>query len=90
MGVCFGGALTIVVFAGSELFTGSNFVLSLAENPDQLSLLRARPELLPSAIEETIRYRSPVQWMFRGTKRSSLRTFCLGNLKPGRFVSTWL
>src|SRR5262249_55172308 len=24
MGVCFGGALTIVVFAGSELFTGSN------------------------------------------------------------------
>jgi nitrite transporter NirC len=29
MGVCFGGALTIVIFAGSELFTGSNLVLSL-------------------------------------------------------------
>src|SRR5437016_7622785 len=29
MGVCFGGALTIVVFAGSELFTGSNLVLTL-------------------------------------------------------------
>jgi len=29
MGVCFGGALTIVVFAGSELFTGSNLVLPL-------------------------------------------------------------
>src|SRR5207237_8322641 len=28
MGVCFGGALTIVVFAGSELFTGSNLVLT--------------------------------------------------------------
>ena len=29
MGVCFGGALTVVVFAGSELFTGSNLVLTL-------------------------------------------------------------
>src|SRR5438046_1812697 len=29
MGICFGGALTIVIFAGSELFTGSNLVLPL-------------------------------------------------------------
>lgn len=29
MGVCFGGALTMVIFAGSELFTGSNLVLPL-------------------------------------------------------------
>ena len=29
MGICFGGALTFVVFAGSELFTGSNLVLTL-------------------------------------------------------------
>ncbi|HKN56735.1 MAG TPA: formate/nitrite transporter family protein [Amycolatopsis sp.] len=29
MGVCFGGALTIVIMAGSELFTGSNLVLTL-------------------------------------------------------------
>ncbi len=29
MGVCFGGALTIVLFAGSELFTGANLVLTL-------------------------------------------------------------
>src|SRR4051794_25889669 len=29
MGVCFGGALTIVIFAGSELFTGSNLILTL-------------------------------------------------------------
>src|SRR6266404_5380879 len=28
MGVCFGGALTTVIFAGSELFTGSNLVLT--------------------------------------------------------------
>jgi len=29
MGVCFGGALTIVIFAGSELFTGFNLVMTL-------------------------------------------------------------
>ena len=29
MGVCFGGALTIVYFAGSELFTGGNLVATL-------------------------------------------------------------
>jgi nitrite transporter NirC len=29
MGVCFGGALTMVIFAGSELFTGSNLLLTL-------------------------------------------------------------
>src|SRR5437764_5710124 len=29
MGVCFGGALTTVIIAGSELFTGSNLVLTL-------------------------------------------------------------
>src|SRR5438876_11806190 len=29
MGICFGGALTIVIFGGSELVTGSNLVLTL-------------------------------------------------------------
>src|ERR1700732_1204876 len=29
MGICFGGALAMVIFAGSELFTGSNLVLTL-------------------------------------------------------------
>ena len=34
MGVCFGGALTIVIFAGSELFTGSNLVAD-ARRPER-------------------------------------------------------
>ncbi len=29
MGVCFGGALTIVIFAGSDLFTGFNLIMTL-------------------------------------------------------------
>ena len=38
MGVCFGGALTIVIFAGSELFTGSNLVLTLGVLTKRASL----------------------------------------------------
>jgi len=40
-------------------------VLCLVEHPGELARLRAAPELLPSAIEEVLRYRSPVQWMLR-------------------------
>jgi nitrite transporter NirC len=39
MGVCFGGALTSVIFAGSELFTGSNLVLTLGVLTKRASLL---------------------------------------------------
>jgi nitrite transporter NirC len=38
MGVCFGGALTTVIFAGSELFTGSNLVLTLGVLTKKASL----------------------------------------------------
>src|SRR5262249_58969043 len=34
-----------------------------------LARLRSAPELLPSAIEEVLRYRSPLQWMPRATRR---------------------
>ena len=29
MGISFGGALSLVVFAGSELFTGNNFIMTV-------------------------------------------------------------
>ncbi len=38
MGICFGGALTFVIFAGSELFTGSNLILSLGVLTQKSSL----------------------------------------------------
>jgi cytochrome P450 len=46
----------------------NNAILCFIENPDQLARLREDPELLPSAIEEVLRYRSPFQWVPRATR----------------------
>jgi cytochrome P450 len=63
------GFFQLLLLAGNETTTNliSNAVLSLTENPEQLALLRAKPDLLPAAIEETLRFRSPVQLVFRQT-----------------------
>jgi len=57
----------LLMFAGQETTTNllNNAVLSFLDHPDQLSRLRNAPQLLPSAIEEVLRYRSPLQWMMR-------------------------
>ena len=61
------GFFQLLVIAGQETTTNliNNAVLCLIENPDQLARLRAAPDLLPSAIEEVLRYRSPLQWLMR-------------------------
>ena len=65
------GFVQLLLVAGQETTANllNNAVLCFIENPDQLARLRAAPELLPSAIEEVLRYRSPVQWMPRATRR---------------------
>ena len=65
------GLVQLLLVGGQETTVNliNNAVLSLLEHPDQLALLRATPELLPSAIEEVLRYRSPFQWMTRATTR---------------------
>lgn len=57
----------LLLVAGNETTTNliGNAVLTLLEHPDQLAELQSNLNLLPSAIEEVLRYRSPVQAMFR-------------------------
>ncbi len=65
------GFFQLLVVAGQETTTNlnNNAILCLIENPDQLARLRAAPDLLPTAIEEVLRYRSPLQWMMRTPRR---------------------
>jgi cytochrome P450 len=65
------GFFQLLVVGGQETTANliNNAVLSLLENPGQLAMLRANMQLLPSAIEETLRYRAPLQWMMRTPTR---------------------
>ena len=65
------GFFQLLMVAGQETTTNllNNVVLCLIEHPAQLMRLRAAPELLPLAIEEVLRFRSPIQWMMRTPKR---------------------
>lgn len=65
------GFFQLLVVGGQETTTNliDNAILCFVEHPDQLARLRATPGLLPSAIEEVLRYRSPLQWMMRTPRR---------------------
>jgi cytochrome P450 len=65
------GFFQLLLSAATETTTNliDNAMLCFLEHPDQLARLRHSPELLPSAIEEVVRYRSPGQAMFRETRR---------------------
>jgi len=65
------GFFQLLVVAGQETTSDliNNSVLTLLEHPEQLARLRQAPELLPQAIEEVLRYRSPLQWMMRTPRR---------------------
>jgi cytochrome P450 len=65
------GFFQLLVVGGQETTTNliTNAVLCLIEHPDQLARLRAAPALLPTAIEEVLRYRSPLQWLMRTPRR---------------------
>lgn len=52
-----------ILVAGQETTVDAigNSVLALLEHPDQLDLLKASPDQLPNAVEELLRYNSPIQ-----------------------------
>jgi len=53
----------VTMVGGLETTTNliTNGVLSLLRNPDQQKLLRQTPDLMPTAVEELLRYESPSQ-----------------------------
>ncbi len=61
------GFCILLLVAGNETTTNliGNAILCFNENPGIMEQLRATPELMPAAIEEVLRYRSPVQMMYR-------------------------
>ncbi|MGH2587059.1 MAG: cytochrome P450, partial [Dehalococcoidia bacterium] len=61
----------LLLVAGNETTTNliSNAALALTQHPEQMALLRRDPSLIPSMIEEALRYDSPVQGLFRVTTR---------------------
>jgi beta-dihydromenaquinone-9 omega-hydroxylase len=60
----------LLLVAGYETTANmiSTLFLTLADHPDQLRLLAQRPDLIPSAIEEQLRFMSPVQNICRTTR----------------------
>ncbi|HEV8541002.1 MAG TPA: cytochrome P450 [Verrucomicrobiae bacterium] len=61
----------LLLVGGQETTTNlvNNSILCFLQHPGELARLRANPALLPSAIEEVLRYRSPFQWTLRAPLR---------------------
>jgi cytochrome P450 len=57
----------LLLVAGNETTTNliGNAVNVLLAHPEQLDQVRRHPELIPAAIEETVRFEGPIQFLFR-------------------------
>ena len=79
----------LLIVAGNETTRQaiSLGTLALARNPDQYARLRADPTLIPSAVEELLRYSSPV-WFFRRTATKAV-TVRSTEIAAGDKVVVW-
>lgn len=65
------GTCVTLLIAGHETTVNlvGNGMLALARHPDQLDLLRRRPDLVTPAVDELLRYDSPIHMNTRAAKR---------------------
>ena len=61
------GFTLLLLVAGNETTTNllGNAMLALLEHPDQLARVQQDPGLVPSLVEEALRYDSPAQFVYR-------------------------
>jgi cytochrome P450 len=80
------GLIIQLFFAGFETTEGliGNMVLALIENPEQELLLRANHDLIPAAVEETLRYDSSI---LKQSRVASVDLEILGQeIKKGDYI----
>ncbi len=77
----------LLLVAGHETSTNliGNALLTFDEHPEVMAKLRTNPELIPAAIEEVLRYRSPIQRLRRAVTRDTDIGGC--EIKAGEIVS---
>ncbi len=79
----------LLVVAGNETTRHaiSHTMAALLEHPDQLALLQERPELIPGAVEEFLRWASPV-YHFRRTATRDVQLYDR-TIRAGQKVVVW-
>ncbi len=84
------GFFILLLVAGNVTTTNliGNAFLCFDEYPDALQHLYADSSLIPSAIEEVLRYRSPVSHMYRVVRETT--TLDGKEMQSGSFMVAWI
>ncbi|QBD75659.1 cytochrome P450 [Ktedonosporobacter rubrisoli] len=84
------GFCVLLLLAGNETTTNllGNTILCLDEHPEAVEQLRARRELVPGALEEALRYYSPVKIMLRWPVSET--TLSDQRIEAGQTLLAWL
>jgi cytochrome P450 len=83
-------ACVLLLVAGNETTMRliTNMALALGRFPGELERLVENPDLIATGVEETLRYDSPVQMLFRACKQDTV--IADAEIQKGQFVLTML